>query len=749
MMRGALLLLITLSVPPVAEAATVRHWTPGSAEELSLGTLDGVAVDRTGHVRLAPALATLWGPETGVVWSLAPFGAAGAGAGLSGPARVLRLSAGEAPETWFEAKDEVLVTALVADAKAVTYAVSPSGRVLRQTRRDDPRPLFETGSLFVWALSARPDGTVWAGTGAPGRVLRWRAKTGVETVFESGDDPVRCLAALPDGSMLAGTGMRGRVIRIARDGKPFVLLDADEEEIVGLVVASDGAIFALAAGEPKPRTPARRRAAARQPVGDSVTVKAAAPGGDEPEQGKPEQDDLSAEAAQALTQAKQPPPRGGGALYRIDPDGTTFRIWTPAEDTPLSLAATAAGRLLVGTAGAGRIWEVERDGEAFEVLRVPSEQVSVLAPGPAGRILVGGAADARVGWLGPGPAEAGQWLSEPIDAEGVADWGRVRWDGDVPPGAALSVAARSGNTDEPDETWSEWSPLEGQRPDRGVAANVPAARWLQVRVGLRRSADGRSPVLRRIEAAYRTRNHPPEIRRLTVEPYGIAWLRVPSPSQGARGPLVADDPVSRKVLEQLNGGRIRPAPIRKYYEPGARTFSWEAEDADGDALSFTLEIRRDSETEWFPLARGIEEDFFSWDSRAMPDGAYRVRLRGEDAAGNPDGRSFTATRVSEPFRVDHTPPRLVDLSVRSRGRTYEVEFTALDPDGRVEAVEYALDGRTWRSVDPLDGVADSEEERYRVEIPLDGVPEAGGHLVLRVTDAFGNLGGEMRRLQSR
>ncbi len=120
-------------------------------------------------------------------------------------------------------------------------------------------------------------------------------------------------------------------------------------------------------------------------------------------------------------------------------------------------------------------------------------------------------------------------------------------------------------------------------------------------------------------------------------------------------------------------------------------------------------------------------------------------MRVDDAADNPDGESYDSSRVSEPFRVDNTSPRLEDVTVRRRGDSYEVSFSAHDPAGRVAAVEYALDGRTWRGVDPEDGVADSELERYSIRIAGDDLPP---HVMLRVTDAFGNLGGDMRRLES-
>ena len=52
----------------------------------------------------------------------------------------------------------------------------------------------------------------------------------------------------------------------------------------------------------------------------------------------------------------------------------------------------------------------------------------------------------------------------------------------------------------------------------------------------------------------------------------------------------------------------------------------------------------------------------------------------------------------------------------------------------------ALDGGEWRPLYPLDGVADSELEKFEVEC---GGAAAARSLMVRVTDAAGNLGGEL------
>jgi len=125
----------------------------------------------------------------------------------------------------------------------------------------------------------------------------------------------------------------------------------------------------------------------------------------------------------------------------------------------------------------------------------------------------------------------------------------------------------------------------------------------------------------------------------------------------------------------------------------------------------------------------------------MPDGVYRARLIADDSLDNPQGKQLAHSWVSDAFPVDNTRPAVGGLEQRRNGQHVEVEFVATDPEGSIAAVEVALDGGKWEPLDPMDGIADSGEEHYRVEV--DATEESSRSLMIRVTDAVGNLGGEM------
>jgi sugar lactone lactonase YvrE len=718
---GLLLLVPTASLP----AASVRSWAMASAREFAPGTLEGTALDGEGRITLAPPLETLWGPGEGIVWDVEPDGTGGAFVALSSPTRVLHLVPGREPEFWHATGDETLVAAILPDGDGGVYiGLSPSGHLIHAAAPGVTREVAITEALFIWALAAAEDGSVWIGTGFPGRLLRVDSEGELHTVFESRDDPVRCVKALGEGGVVFGTGGRGRVVRVDDDGRPFVLFDAEEAEIVALETGEDGSLYVLTARGSKQIAAARTAASASPDATVRVTATAPdpAPNGDE----QPDRDEQSeaarrrADAQERAAAARRFTTPPGGALYRITPDGDYRPLWKAQNEVPFALARLGDGTLLVATGDRGRIHAIDVAGRESVLVEIPSDQVSALGRSPDGAVLVGGTTDARVARIEPDLRQAGSFVSPVHDAGATAD----------------------GNTAEPDETWTDWAPLDGDGAI-GVETRLPTTRWCQSRIELKPSRDGASPAVRRVELVYQPRNRRPTITEVTVQPAGVVWTHAATQASRTQGPAVADDPVARQTMTAMRPATVAK-PVRKWYELGARTISWTAADPDGDRLAYRVDIRREGTASWIPLAASLEHRFLGWDARGMPDGLYRVRLVADDSRDNPDGKELTDARTSAAFRIDNTRPSVGAPQIRRSGERLEVEFVASDPGGSVVVTEAAVDAGDWQPLEPLDGVADEAEERYQLSIEPLGVAEAEEvrTLKVRVTDASGNVGGD-------
>jgi hypothetical protein len=285
-------------------------------------------------------------------------------------------------------------------------------------------------------------------------------------------------------------------------------------------------------------------------------------------------------------------------------------------------------------------------------------------------------------------------VSEVLDAKGPSRWGEISWSADLPAGTTVSVATRSGNSSEPDETWSPWSTeLTGPA---GVVS--PAGRFLQYRLTLATVRAEHSPLVRRVTVRYQPVNAAPE-----VGPIELPDTDTP-PAEGAR-----------KL-------KVR----------------WAAADPNGDDLTYALSYRKEGWPSWVHLETDWDKREYELDPAAAPSGTYRFRVVASDRRDNPEGQALTGERVSAPFVIDHDAPTVEVKCVGWEGDRAVFEATAADGLSRLHAAACSLDGQKWANVFPTDGLFDSRSKRFRWKSESLG---AGVHvLVLRVTDAAGNVG---------
>jgi hypothetical protein len=109
--RVATLAALAALAAAATAAATSRTWTLSTSGAFAAGTLEGTALDAEGRLVLGPDLRTLWGPDPGIVWTVAAAGKE-AWVGLSGPGRVLRVSRDARVESWVDLGEASLFTAL-------------------------------------------------------------------------------------------------------------------------------------------------------------------------------------------------------------------------------------------------------------------------------------------------------------------------------------------------------------------------------------------------------------------------------------------------------------------------------------------------------------------------------------------------------------------------------------------------------------------------------------------------------------
>ena len=164
--------------------------------------------------------------------------------------------------------------------------------------------------------------------------------------------------------------------------------------------------------------------------------------------------------------------------------------------------------------------------------------------------------------FGESPVNEGSYESPVRDAKLVASWGRIWWRGAGP----IELQTRSGNSERPDTTWSDWSAAYTEA--KGSQITSPKARFIQWRAVLRGMGGARrnEPDLDDVSVAYLPRNVAPEVLAITVLPPGVALLQQPH-AKVVRGSAVVgevediDDAAGQPV--EVGEQKMRPINARR------------------------------------------------------------------------------------------------------------------------------------------------------------------------------------------
>ena len=346
------------------------------------------------------------------------------------------------------------------------------------------------------------------------------------------------------------------------------------------------------------------------------------------------------------------PGEGGpskGAIYRIDTNGFHERYWGAPGAAVYSMILLGDGSLLVGTGDKGRIYSVS-GRRRWKLLQKIGDGAQVSA-------LVAGREEPEVYYAAtshPGKlylldfalAAEGTYTSKVFDAKQKSEWGKLHPDAEVPEGSKLEFSSRSGNTEKPEKTWSDWSDATAVSPEIGLTS--PSARYLQYRARFKRgtSREHGTPELRRVVFYYQNENAAPVISSVKVRAGGFGVTKMPMPPM---------DGQPMNLGQLLDGGSsggnagmmgMQP-PLKVTKGPGLCTIVWAASDPNQDKLTYSVAIRAEGEKAWTMLADKTEDTFLSFDSTGFREGLYYVKVTASDELSNTPETARTAEETSE------------------------------------------------------------------------------------------------------
>ncbi|PYV63597.1 MAG: hypothetical protein DMG97_37235, partial [Acidobacteria bacterium] len=413
------------------------------------------------------------------------------------------------------------------------------------------------------------------------------------------------------------------------------------------------------------------------------------------------------------------------AVFHILSDGSTDILWSSTSVIGFSVLATPGG-VLIGTSDKGRVYSVTDNGRDTLLLQSSEGQISSLVTRGTD-VFAASSNQGKLIRFGAATVNEGSYESPVRDARVVSSWGKIWWRGTGP----IELQTRSGNSDRPDKTWSDWSAR--YTDSSGSQIDSPKARFIQWRAVLRSSTASirAEPKLDDVSLAYLPRNVAPEVLAINVLPSGVALQ--------PQIQIQIDPNIEAAGLDASLFGLVVQAPPRRLYQRGARSLQWQAEDRNGDTLEYAVYYRPLNETNFRLLKDHIREVFYTVDGASLADGRYVFRVVASDALDNPAAVALSGDRISEPVDIDNTPPVVRSVGqVQITGDHVRAVFDVEDTTGRVKRADVSVDGSAWREVFPDDGIADSAKERYSLDLNISG---AGEHTIsLRAFDNSNNVG---------
>jgi hypothetical protein len=636
---------------------------------------------------------------------------------------------GKKPELWADLTEVEALSLAVDSTGGLIIGASPGGKIYRVVEPGKPKLLFNTGEQHVWSLVFDRDGTLYAGTGVNGRIYRIRGENNGEVFYDSPSATnVMALTFDSEGRLLAGTQGKGFVLRVTGKDSAFVLHAAAEDEVRSLTVDSDGNIYAAVNGQ-------RVTSLMEQLERDSRTTGTATSSG----------------GAQ----------RGG--IVQIQPSGFVVNFWSAPEGPIQSVLADPVGEGIFVAAGLkGRVYRMLSDTNWSLIADVEEPMVLGLASFK-NKVYFAAGNRAALYELQVEKTGDGLFASRTLDAGSTVKWGNLMMEGETPAGTTVTVETRTGNTEDPvEQSWSSWTVAEPTGENTARVAG-PVARYLQYRLTLRGAGEA-IPRVDSVQFYHVQQNATPVLREVRVEKAGVpagsggaaagAAGEAAARAAAALAKSTSDDEEDDSSDAALVKARLKAAaaaasagaakagaPDAAGAKRNSRTFrvSWDARDPNGDKLVYRLFLKGEDEAVWKLADENVEIPRAALATSDMADGRYRLKVEASDARANADDAVSTASRTSDVFLVDNTPPVIEALTAKRVAEgEWEVSARAKDALSIITDATYNVDAQSEpRAVSPEDGIFDFTEETFRFRVKPEE-PAIEHSVAFSVTDREGN-----------
>ena len=718
----SILAIFTLVIPTNAvNSITTRHKT---AADLLKGETENVVIDSEGTIKLARQSKNLdLGDLAKDVWTINTIVTTTEGTvylGTSPNGEIIQLQNDNPqiiyPETQIDTpppppepnepnsppqdlvkNEHIFAMALDADSRLLAGVSGPDCRLIR-LENDRFETLFQPEDAnYIFDIVLDNTGNIYVATGPNGIVYRLTpAAKKPRTVYDAQDNNILTLAIDKNNFIYAGSDERGLIYKIHPfDQTAVILYDSEQNEVTDLLFDKEGNLYATTtnAQSVSSQTRAAGIAASQKPGRPDTKSTADKTSDKQLKTANTDEKSKTSDAASSSQPARGASAKSAGHIYRITPEGFVTDIFS---DMAVFFAiAWENSDLMLATGNNAQLFtinpETEKKTLAFEDDQ--AAQITALAK-TNGTLYIGTANPAKLIVLSKELASEGTFTSSLVDAAQPARWGKLQIDADIPENCQILLAARSGNVNDPnDPTFSKWT--KKQPVTDATQLECPVGRFCQYKLTITTEDPAKTPVVRQVAIPHVVPNLAPIVTSLKAE---------------------------------------RSKDTKK---PSTFKITSVATDSNKDTLTFEIEFRKLGRTRWIKLKDKLAKPTFKWNTNSVEDARYEVRVTAGDKKSNTPQTALTGSRVSNPFVIDNTPPKITAEKINIVNDTVTLTLTLQDEFTAIGNLSYTLDSNEdWISTLPDDLVYDTTAEDFTLQI---ADLETGEHVIaVKISDDMKN-----------
>lgn len=559
-------------------------------------------------------------------------------------------------------------------SKGLIYKVSPNGK-------GDIFAVFDGD--YIWDMKFYK-GKILLATGTPGSLYELDLKTKkFNDITLVNEMHITCMDIDKKNNIYFGTSDKGAIYKLTSDRKLRVIFQTDQKEIHSLVVNKrTGKIYAGTSDK------------------EFSLVKINQQNKLKKEYKKKSSDKNNNLFDDLKTLKKYKSPKN--TVYEIKENEYVHKIIQSKDSTFLRLLLHN-NVLYIGSGDNGNIYRY-KNKKIEKLAQLEEQQVLSFCYLKDRRILLGTGNIGNIYKLDMNYSKKGSYISDILDAQGWAYWGKIQWDVSLPSGTDFNIQTRSGNVEDVDDTWSDWSKKYTKNNSQIKSSK---ARFIQFKINLESDNRNKTPKIYSIKIPYLIKNRKPEITSISI-------------------------------MEQENGKTTKNKKTKKTYKKFLLKdfevqIKWMAKDEDKDELSYSIYCKLRKESKWLLLKKNLKKNSYIFDKRILPDGLYLFKIIADDLPSNSISTHLTDLIISKPYMIDSTPPEIKLSYEKVKNKTYKINGTASDKYSPIDSLSYSIDARSWKALFPKDQIFDTKKEDFQFKYEY-----KAGIVIIKAEDESGN-----------